>query len=138
MIRGVRGATTVAANDPRQIADRTRELIRLLVEANGMKPGDIASAILTVTDDLDAAFPAVAARGLADWRDVPLSCAREIPVPGSLGHCIRILIHWNTDCPQERVRHVYVRGARELRPEWAVRIPGDEAEEPARLPAREA
>jgi chorismate mutase len=138
MIRGVRGATTVGANDADQIAERTRELIRLIVEANGMLSGDIASAILTVTDDLDAAFPAVAARGLPGWREVPLSCAREIPVPGSLGRCIRILIHWNTECPQERIRHVFLRGARELRPEWGMRVPGDEAEEPARLPARQA
>jgi chorismate mutase len=138
MIRGVRGATTVSANDAGQIADRTRELIRLLVEANSMRPGDIASAILTVTDDLDAAFPAVAARALPEWREVPLSCAREIPVPGSLGRCIRILIHWNTDRPQERVRHVFVRGARELRPEWAMRIPDDEAEETVRLPTRQS
>lgn len=138
MIRGVRGATTVSANDAGQIADRTRELIRLLVEANGMRPGDIASAIFTVTDDLDAGFPAVAARDLAEWRDVPLSCGREIPVPGSLGRCIRILIHWNTDCPQERVRHVYVRGARELRPEWGMRVPDDEAEETVRLPTRQS
>ena len=133
MIRGVRGATTVSENDARQIADRTRELIRLLVEANGMRASDIASAIFTVTEDLDAAFPAVAARDLPDWKDVPLSCAREIPVPGSLGRCIRILIHWNTDRPQAQVRHVFLRGARRLRPEWAVRVAGDEDEESARL-----
>ncbi|HKF44631.1 MAG TPA: chorismate mutase [Thermoanaerobaculia bacterium] len=136
MIRGVRGATTVSANDALQIADRTRELIRLLVEANGMKASDIASAIFTVTDDLDAAFPAVAARDLPDWKDVPLSCAREIPVPGSLGHCIRILIHWNTDRRQDEVRHVYVRAARGLRPQWALRVPGDEDEEAVVLEAR--
>ena len=136
MIRGVRGATTVSANDALQIADRTRELIRLLVEANGMKASDIASAIFTVTDDLDAAIPAVAARDLPDWKDVPLSCAREIPVPGSLGHCIRILIHWNTDRPQDEVRHVYVRAARGLRPQWALRVPGDDDEEAVVLEAR--
>jgi chorismate mutase len=133
MIRGVRGATTVSQNDARQIADRTRELIRLLVEANGMLASDIASAIFTVTEDLDAAFPAVAARDLPDWKDVPLSCAREIPVPGSLGHCIRILIHWNTDRPQEEVRHVYLRAARGLRPRWAMRVPGDDDEAPVTL-----
>ena len=133
MIRGVRGATTVSENDARQIADRTRELIRLLVEANGMRASDIASAIFTVTEDLDAAFPAVAARDLADWKDVPLSCAREIPVPGSLGRCIRILIHWNTDRPQEEVRHVYLRAARGLRPRWAMRVPGDDDEAPVTL-----
>ena len=137
MIRGVRGATTVAANDAGEIAERTRELIRLLVESNGMSPADVASVLFTVTDDLDAAFPAVAARSLADWKDVPLSCAREIPVPGSLARCIRILIHWNTDRPQDEVRHVFLRDARQLRPEWAVRVPGDEEEIPAKLPARE-
>jgi chorismate mutase len=137
MIRGLRGATTVAANDAGEIAERTRELIRLLVDLNGLSPDDIASALFTVTDDLDAAFPAVAVRGLSDWKDVPLLCAREMPVAGSLGHCIRILIHWNTDRPQKEVRHVFLRGARRLRPEWAVRVPGDEEEEPVRLPGNE-
>ena len=136
MIRGVRGATTVPSNDARQIAERTRELIRLLVELNGMRPEDIASALFTVTEDLDGAFPTVAARRFAEWKDVPLLCAREIPVPQSLGRCIRILIHWNTDRPQSEVRHVFLRGARHLRPEWAVRAPGDEDEESVRLPGR--
>jgi chorismate mutase len=138
MIRGLRGATTVAANDAGQIAERTRELIRLLVELNGLRPEDVASALFTVTEDLDAAFPAVAARGLVEWKDVPLFCAREIAVPGSLGHCIRILIHWNTDRPQAEIRHIFLRGARNLRPEWAVRVPGDDEEEPVRLPAKRA
>ena len=133
MIRGVRGATTVPVNDARQIAERTRELIRLLVEANGMAPGDIASALFTVTEDLDSAFPSVAARGFPDWKDVPLLCAREIPVPGSLARCIRILIHWNTDRPQGQVRHVFLRDARRLRPEWAVPAAGDEDEKSSHL-----
>lgn len=137
MIRGVRGATTVTRNEASEIAERTKELIRLLVGSNGMRPGDIASAVFTVTEDLDAAFPAVAARGFAEWKDIPLLCVREIPVPGSLGHCIRVLIHWNTDLPQAQVRHVFLRGARHLRPEWAVRVPGDE-EEAARLPGEES
>jgi chorismate mutase len=128
-VRGVRGATTVSRNDAGEIAERTRELIQLLLDANGVRPQDIASALFTVTADLDAQFPAVAARELADWKDVPLLCAREIPVPRSLGNCIRVLIHWNTDRPQKEVRHVFLRGARRLRPEWAVRVPGDEEEE---------
>lgn len=136
MIRGLRGATTVAANDAGQIAERTRELIRILVEANGLRAEDVASATFTVTEDLDAAFPAVAARDFVEWKDVPLLCAREIAVPGSLGHCIRILIHWNTDRPQADIRHVFLRGARNLRPEWAVRVPGDEEEETVRLPGK--
>jgi chorismate mutase len=103
------------------------------MDANRIRPDDIASALFTVTEDLDAQFPTVAARGLAEWKDVALLCAREIPVPRSLGHCIRVLIHWNTDLPQAQVRHVFLRGARRLRPEWAVRVPGDEEEEPIRL-----
>ncbi len=138
MIRGLRGATTVASNEAGQIAERTRELIRLLVELNGLRADDIASALFTVTEDLDAAFPAVAARGFAEWKDVPLLCAREIPVPGSLGRCIRILIHWNTDRPQAEIRHVFLRGARRLRSEWAVRVPGDDEEEPVHLPGEKA
>lgn len=138
MIRGVRGATTVSRNDAGEIAERTRELIRLLVESNGIRPDDIASAVFTVTEDLDAAFPAVAARGFSEWKDIPLLCVREIPVPGSLGHCIRILIHWNTDRPQAEIRHVFLRGARHLRPEWAVRVPGDEEEEAVRLAGEES
>jgi chorismate mutase len=129
----VRGATTVSRNDAGEIAERTRELIQLLMDANGVRPQDIASALFTVTADLDAQFPAVAARELADWKDVPLLCAREIPVPRSLGNCIRVLIHWNTDRPQKEVRHVFLRGARRLRPEWAVRVPGDEEEETIRV-----
>ena len=138
MIRGVRGATTVAVNDAGHITERTLELLRLLVDLNTMQPGDIASAVFTVTEDLDAEFPAVAVRGFSEWKDVPLLCAREIPVPGSVGHCIRILIHWNTDRPQAEVRHVFLRGARELRPRWAVRVPGDEEDESIRLPGKEA
>jgi len=133
MIRGVRGATTVSRNDANEIAERTRELLRLLVDANGLAPQDVASALFTVTSDLDAQFPTVAARGLPDWKDVALLCAREIPVPGSLGHCIRVLIHWNTKLPQAKVRHVFLRGARRLRPEWAVRVPGDDDEDAVRL-----
>jgi chorismate mutase len=78
----------------------------------------------------------VAARGLSGWKDVPLLCVREIPVQGSLGLCIRVLIHWNTDRPQSQVRHVFLRGARHLRPEWSFRVPGDE-EESVRLPRDE-
>ena len=134
MTRGVRGATTVGATDAAAIAERTRELLKILVERNAMRAEEIASAVFTVTEDLDAQFPTVAARALSDWKDVPLLCAREIPVPGSIGHCIRVLIHWNTDRPQTGIRHVFLRGARHLRPEWAVRVPGDEEEGGRRLP----
>jgi chorismate mutase len=135
-LRGVRGATTVAGNEAGLIVARTEELLARLVEENGIVPGDLASALFTVTDDLDADFPAVALRSLEGWADVPLLCAREIPVPGSLGRCVRILLHWNTDRSPADVRHVFLRGARELRPQWARPTEGDDGEHPVRLPGR--
>lgn len=135
-MRGVRGATTVGSNGAGQIVARTEELLARMVAENGIRPADVASAVFTVTEDLDAEFPAVAARALAGWEDVPLLCAREIPVPGSLGRCVRILLHWNTDRSPGEIRHVFLRGARELRPQWARRTEGDEGEHPVRLPGR--
>lgn len=134
-VRGVRGATTVATNDRSAILAGTRELLELIAGANGMVPEDVASVWFTVTEDLDAEFPAFAAREIG-WTEVPLICGREIPVPGALDSCVRVLIHWNTDRPQSEVRHVFLRGARALRPHWAVDLPGDpplSANEVARL-----
>ena len=128
--RGVRGATTVEGNDAAGIRERTLELLSILVEQNRIRPQDLASVVFTVTEDLDAEFPALAVRALRGWEEVPLLCAREIPVPGSLGRCVRILLHWNTDEPQESVRHAFLRGARELRPQWAVRVAGDDGPPP--------
>jgi chorismate mutase len=128
--RGVRGATTVEANAADDIRERTLELLEVLVAGNGIRPEDLASATFTVTADLDAEFPALAVRSLPGWQDVPLLCAREIPVAGSLARCVRVLLHWNTDRQQREVRHAFLRGARSLRPAWAVRVPGDE--EPSR------
>ncbi len=124
--RGIRGATTVDANAADAIKERTLELLGVLVASNGLRPEDVASATFTVTADLDAEFPALAVRSLPGWEDVPLLCAREIPVEGSLGRCIRVLLHWNTDRLQSQVRHAFLRGARGLRPAWAVRVDGDE------------
>jgi chorismate mutase len=124
--RGVRGATTADRNDAGHIAERTLELMQVLVERNAIRPEDLASATFTVTADLDADFPATPVRSLAGWEEVPLLCAREIPVPGSLSRCIRVLLHWNTDRSPKDVRHAFLRGARALRPAWAVRVPGDE------------
>ena len=79
----------------------------------------------------------MAVRSLAGWEEVPLLCGREIPVPGSLARCVRVLLHWNTPKSQAEIRHAFLRGARELRPQWAVRVAGDDAEEPPpRLPPR--
>lgn len=123
-LRGVRGATTVRSNDRGAILDATRELLEILVRSNGIEPADVASVTFTVTPDLDAEFPAYAAREIG-WTDVPLICGREIPVPGALSRCIRVLAHWNTDRSQHDVRHVFLHGARGLRPQWAVDLPGD-------------
>lgn len=122
-VRGVRGATTVRANDATAIFDGTAELLRILTELNGLRPDDIGYAWFTVTADLDAAFPADAARAGLGWTDVPLICGTEIPVPGALGMCVRVLIAWNTSKTQKEIRHAFLRGARSLRPGWAVELP---------------
>ena len=114
--RGIRGATTVENNTAAAILGATRELLARMVETNAISADDIASALFTVTPDLTAAFPAQAARELG-WHHVALLDAQEIPVPGSLPRCVRVLIHWNTDQPQAAIRHVYLHGAASLRPD---------------------
>jgi chorismate mutase len=116
--RGIRGATTATANTADSILSATRELLTLLVERNGIAVDDVASVFFTVTDDLDAQHPALAARQLG-WHDAALLCAREIPVPGSLKHCIRVLLHVNTERSAREIRHVYLREAVVLRPNRA-------------------
>ncbi len=116
--RGVRGAVTVAFNDAEEILCATRELLEAVCAANPIVSQDIAAALFTTTDDLDAAFPATAARELG-WTSVPLLDAREVAVPGSLPRCIRLLLLWNTEIPQSEIVHVYLREARRLRPDLA-------------------
>jgi chorismate mutase len=116
-IRGVRGATTVSADEPDLILQATCELLEAILDENeGMKLEDVASAIFTVTDDLTSTFPAQGARQMG-WGLVPMMCAREIPVPGSLPRVIRVLVHWNTPVPQSEIKHVYLRAAVKLRPD---------------------
>ena len=116
-IRGIRGATTVAEDEPEMILQATRELLEANIKENaGMKPEDVGSAIFTVTEDLASTFPAQAARQMG-WSMVPMMCAREIPVPGSLPKAIRVLVHWNTETPQGVIKHVYLRDAVKLRPD---------------------
>jgi chorismate mutase len=118
-IRGIRGATTVTADQPDLILQATRELLEEILEENEeMRPEDVACAIFTVTDDLVSTFPAQAARQMG-WSLVPMLCAREIPVPGSLPRVIRVLVHWNTDVAQNEITHVYLRDAVKLRPDLA-------------------
>ena len=115
--RGIRGATTVTADQPDLILQATRELLEaILAENAGMQSEDVGSAIFTVTDDLVSTFPAQAARQMG-WDMVPMLCGREIPVPGSLPRVIRVLVHWNTDVPQKEIVHVYLREAVKLRPD---------------------
>jgi chorismate mutase len=116
-IRGIRGATTVSADETDLILEATRELLEAILDLNsGMKPEDVGSAIFTVTDDLVSTFPAEAARRMG-WSMVPMMCAREIPVPGSLRRVIRVLVHWNTEIQQNEITHVYLRDAVRLRPD---------------------
>jgi chorismate mutase len=109
----LRGATSVDANESVAILAATEELMREIMARNGIGPPDVVSCIFTLTDDLDAEFPAVAARGLGFDR-VPLLCAREVPVPGALGRVIRVLIHYYAP-DDHRADHVYLGEARALR-----------------------
>jgi chorismate mutase len=127
LCRGVRGATTVASNNREEILTATRQMLALLIRRNEIDPADVASAVFTVTEDLDAEFPALAARQLG-WLDVPLLCGYEISVPGSLPRCIRILVHWNTTKSQRDIQHVYERDAVKLRPDLCKAPPVDLAE----------
>ena len=117
-IRGVRGATIATANNADAILAATRELLLAIRDANpSMQTEDLASILFTVTNDLDAVYPAQAAHQLK-WSGVPLICAREIPVPDGLPNCVRVMIHWNTDLSQGKIRHIYLKDAAQLRPDW--------------------
>ena len=115
-VRGIRGAITVSVNTKKEIIDKTGELLQVILERNKMIVEDIASAFFTVTDDLNAEFPAVAARNLG-WIYTPLMCSKEIPVPGSLNMCVRVLLHINSNKKQSEMMHVYLGGAMKLRPD---------------------
>lgn len=122
--RGVRGATTVEANTREDILRGTRQLLALMIRQNGIEPADAASAIFTSTHDLNAEFPALAARQLG-WLDVPLLCTNEIDVPGSLRKCVRVLVNWNTSKTQQEIVHVYIKDAVRLRPDLSDLPPVD-------------
>jgi len=116
--RGVRGATTVEENTCDEILNGTRELLTQMMEANGIHPDDVASAIFTTSLDLNAEYPALAARQLG-WNGVALLCAHEMAVPKGLNCCIRVLLHWNTDKKASEIRHIYLKKAANLRPDRA-------------------
>ena len=115
-MRGIRGATQVAANTAEALEEAVIELCRELTARNNLEPSDIVWAIFTVTHDLNAGFPATAARKQG-WNDVPMICSQEIPVPGSLPRCIRLLVHAYTTRSRAEIKHCYLRGATVLRPD---------------------
>jgi chorismate mutase len=122
--RGVRGATTVEANTRDEILTSTRQLLALMIRLNGMEAEMVGSAVFSLTRDLDAEFPALAARQLG-WLDVPLLCTYEVDVPGSLRRCVRVLVHWNTPKSQTEIKHVYIKEAVRLRPDLSKLPPVD-------------
>ncbi len=127
MCRGIRGATTVESNSRDEILQSTRQLLALMSRLNDIEPDDVGSAVFSVTSDLNAEFPALAARQLG-WIDVPLLCTYEISVPNSLPRCIRVLVHWNTTKSQREIQHVYTREAIRLRPDLS-KLPSVDMEE---------
>jgi chorismate mutase len=128
-VLGIRGATTASANTPEAIREATRELMSELIRANDLRESDVASIYLTVTPDLDAAFPAAAIRSLG-WIDAALLDAQAPAVKNDLARCIRVLIHWNRESNREGNRdprsigisHVYLRDAAKLRPDRAAPV----------------
>ncbi len=123
LCRGVRGATTVETNTAETIREATAELLKALVEANDIEHDRVASIVFTTTMDLNAAFPAVAARELG-WTDIALLNAHEMAVPGALPRCIRILLHLNTERSATEIKHIYLRDARKLRPDLVAQAGG--------------
>jgi chorismate mutase len=119
--RGIKGATTVERNSREDILLATAELLQRMIDLNEVEPDDVASALFTTTTDLNAEFPAVAARRMG-WIDVPLCCTHELDVPGSLRMCLRILLHVNTDRRARDIHHVYIQGAQVLRPDLVARL----------------
>jgi len=116
ILRGLRGATTATANTSDAILTATAELLAALQEANAFAPEDIESAIFTSTADLTAEYPARAARNLG-WTGAPLLGAQEVPVPGGVPLCIRVLLHFYTTRKPGALKHIYLRGAAALRPD---------------------
>lgn len=115
---GIRGATSVEENNEAAILGATRELLRTMRAKNNIPIERIVSVIFTVTPDLNATYPARAAREIG-WSETALICAADMGVPGSLGRCVRVLMHADLDCPLDKIHHVYLGKARSLRPDWS-------------------
>ncbi len=121
LIRGIRGAITAFDNDVNEIIDATGELLQQMVEKNKIDPENVAQVIMTVTEDLTATFPAKALRDMSGWTFVPVMCMKEIPVPGSLEKCIRIMMTVETGVDQKDIQHIYLRDAIVLRPDLSTK-----------------
>ncbi|MDQ0228754.1 chorismate mutase [Metabacillus malikii] len=119
MIRGIRGAITVKENTSDMILTATKKLIMKMIVENHIKPDAVAQVIMTVTNDLNAAFPAKALRELENWNYVPVMCMQEIPVPNSLEMCIRVMMTVETELSQDEINHIYLERAVILRPDLA-------------------
>ena len=115
-VRGVRGATVACENTREAILTATREMLEKLVEANGIQAEDIASAFFSTSRDLNADYPAIAARQIG-WTDTALMCMHEMDVSHGLPMCVRVMVHWNTDKSAHEIVHVYINGAEVLRPD---------------------
>lgn len=117
MIRGVRGATTVDSNTEAVIIEATEELLKQMIEGNDITPEQVASVFISTTEDVNATFPAKALRKFSGWTYVPVMCMRELQVPNSLEMCVRVMMHVNTSVLQEDIVHIYLDGAKVLRPD---------------------
>lgn len=117
MTRGFRGATTVIENSADEILQETAKLIKAMVQKNNIQPTDVSHVFFSVTDDLNASFPAKAARELDGWMHVPVMCMREIDVPNSLEKCIRVMLVAKTDLQQDEIEHIFFNNAVKLRPD---------------------
>lgn len=117
LVRGIRGASTVKNNEEMEILQVTSELLQEIIAENKVSPEDICSVFITVTQDLDATFPARAIRRMGGWELVPLMCSTEIPVQGGLPLCIRLMVLINTEKKQDEIVHIYLNEAKTLRPD---------------------
>lgn len=117
MIRGVRGATTIAQDTEVEVLEAVEKLMIEMIDANQIDPEMVASVLISVTDDIRSVFPAKALRSMDGWKYVPVTCMAEIPVENSLQLCIRVMLHLNTTKSQEEIQHIYQAGAKVLRPD---------------------
>lgn len=121
MIRGVRGAITVSADQAEEVLKETKRLVLEMAKENKIEPDDVASVIISTTTDISSAFPAKAVRTIDNWNYVPVMCTHEMDVPGSMPLCIRVMMHVNTELEQKNIYHVYLNEATKLRPDLSAK-----------------